>query len=201
MMSSKNILVIIPARAGSKRIKGKNIRPFNGVPLIEHSIIYAQKYIGSDIVISTDDALIAPIAEQYNVGIHWRKKHLAGDKTPTTDVVKDVIAHLEKRYDYIVLLQPTNPLRPRDMFEKAWDLLQEKKSDSLITVSENMRKLGKLEGSTFKPYTYTFGQRTQDLEPLFYENGLLYLCTYNFWDSRWNYLVNEILFDKIKRGQ
>tara|TARA_B100001057_G_C22860927_1_gene954477 strand:+ start:3623 stop:4294 length:672 start_codon:yes stop_codon:yes gene_type:complete len=178
MISSSKILVIIPARAGSKRIKGKNTKPFNGIALIEHSIKYAQSYIGGDIIISTDDKQIRSIAERYNVTVLWRNKGLAQDQTPTTDVVKDVIDRVDKIYDFVVLLQPSNPLRPKKMFEKALELLEEKKSDSLLTVSLNEHKLGKIKYSTFKPYTYEFGQRSQDLEPLYYENGLLYLFSY-----------------------
>ena len=178
MSSSNKILIIIPARAGSKRIKGKNIKSFNGFPLIEYSIKYAQIYIGGDIIISTDDEQIKSIGEQYNVPILWRDKSLAQDQTPTTDVVKDVIKRVNKTYDFVVLLQPSNPLRPKNMFKKAIKLLEEKKSDSLLTVSLNEHKLGKIKHSAFKPYNYDFGQRSQDLDPLYYENGLLYLCSY-----------------------
>ena len=178
MSFSSKILIIIPARAGSKRIKGKNTRSFNGFPLIEHSIRYAQSYIGGDIIISTDDKQIGSIAEKYSVTIVWRDESLAQDQTPTTDVVKDVIERVEKSYDFVVLLQPTNPLRPKKMFKEAIKLLQEKKNDSLITVSLCEHKLGKIKQSAFKPYNYEFGQRSQDLEPLYYENGLLYLCSY-----------------------
>lgn len=178
MSFSSKILIIIPARAGSKRIKGKNTRSFNGFPLIEHSIRYAQSYIGGDIIISTDDKQIGSIAEKYSVTIVWRDESLAQDQTPTTDVVKDVIERVEKSYDFVVLLQPTNPLRPKKMFKEAIKLLQEKKNDSLITVSLCEDKLGKIKQSAFKPYSYEFGQRSQDLEPLYYENGLLYLCSY-----------------------
>ena len=178
MSFSSKILIIIPARAGSKRIKGKNTRSFNGFPLIEHSIRYAQSYIGGDIIISTDDKQIGSIAEKYSVTIVWRDESLAQDQTPTTDVVKDVIERVEKSYDFVVLLQPTNPLRPKKMFKEAIKLLQEKKNDSLITVSLCEDKLGKIKHSAFKPYNYDFGQRSQDLDPLYYENGLLYLCSY-----------------------
>ena len=178
MISAPSILIIIPARAGSKRIKGKNTKPFNGFPLIEHSIKYAQNYIGGDIIISTDDKQIVSIAEQYNVPIQWRNVSLAQDQTPTTVVIKDVVTRVEKSYDLVALLQPTNPLRPKKMFKEALKLLEEKKSDSLLTVSLNEHKLGKIKHSAFKPYTYEFGQRSQDLEPLYYENGLLYVCSY-----------------------
>ena len=64
------------------------------------------------------------------------------------------------------------------MFKEALKLLEEKRCDSLLTVSLNEYKLGKIKHSFFKPYTYEFGQRSQDLKPLYYENGLLYLCSY-----------------------
>ncbi len=178
MNSSNKILVIIPARAGSKRIRGKNTKLFNGFPLIEHSIKYAQNYIGGDIIISTDDKQVESIAEQYNVPIQWRNESLAQDQTPTTDVVKDLLERVDKSYDFVVMLQPTNPLRPKKLFKEALKLLEEKRCDSLLTVSLNEHKLGKIKHSFFKPYTYEFGQRSQDLEPLYYENGLLYLCSY-----------------------
>ena len=178
MNSSNKILVIIPARAGSKRIRGKNTKLFNGFPLIEHSIKYAQNYIGGDIIISTDDKQVESIAEQYNVPIQWRNESLAQDQTPTTDVVKDLVERVDKSYDFVVMLQPTNPLRPKKLFKEALKLLEEKRCDSLLTVSLNEYKLGKIKHSFFKPYTYEFGQRSQDLKPLYYENGLLYLCSY-----------------------
>ena len=103
---------------------------------------------------------------------------MAQDQTPTTDVVKDVIERVDKTYDFVVLLQPTNPLRPKKMFKEALILLKEKKSDSLLTVSLNEHKLGKIKNSVFKAYNYEFGQRSQDLVPFYYENGLLYLCSY-----------------------
>ena len=107
MISAPSILIIIPARAGSKRIKGKKTKPFNGIPLVEHSIRYPQHCIGTDTVISTNDKQIELIAQQYNVPILWRDESLATDHTPTREVVKDVIAQTDKIYDYIVVLQPT----------------------------------------------------------------------------------------------
>ena len=103
---------------------------------------------------------------------------MAKDQTPTTDVVKDLVERVDKSYDFVVMLQPTNPLRPKKLFKEALKLLEEKRCDSLLTVSLNEYKLGKIKHSFFKPYTYEFGQRSQDLEPLYYENGLLYLCSY-----------------------
>ncbi|MBL6876012.1 MAG: acylneuraminate cytidylyltransferase family protein [Chitinophagales bacterium] len=176
MSQKPNILTIIPARGGSKRLPGKNIKELNGKPLMAYSIEYAQKHIKGDLVVSTDDEKIAQIAQQYGVEVLIRPAHLAQDDTSTTDVLSQVLLSAEKEYDFVVLLQPTNPLRPENLFQEAWSLLQKEGESSLLTVSLNQHKLGKIKGNHFRPHTYQFGQRSQDLEPLYYENGLLYIA-------------------------
>ena len=178
MCCYKEILIIIPARAGSKRIKGKNRRLLNGVPLIEYSIKYAKKHIPGDIIISTDDKLIAPIANKLDVPILWRKNNKAKDETTATEVVQDVLNNLNKTYNYVILLQPTSPLRTKDLFKEAWKLFQNNSSKSLITVSPNKNKLGVVNNTVYFPKTYNFGERSQSLKPLYYENGSLYLFSY-----------------------
>lgn len=175
MVNKPSILTIIPARGGSKRLPGKNIKELNGKPLLGYSIEYAQQFIEGDVLVSTDDEKIAQIAQQYDIEVQIRPTHLALDNTPTIDVLKYVLMSVEKEYDFVVLLQPTNPLRPENLFQEAWNLLQKEKGSSLLTVSLNQHKLGKLKGNHFQPYTYQFGQRSQDLDPLYYENGLLYI--------------------------
>ena len=168
-------LVIIPARAGSKRIAGKNRKELKGKPLIAYSIEYAQKHINADIIISSDDPLIHPIAESYGVSVLNRDASLAQDTSLTIDVLKDVIEQQSKEYENVVLLQPTNPLRPIGLFEKAWKAYQKSNENGLLTVTKNDKKLGTVSAEVYTPATYTFGQRSQDLEDLFYENGLLYI--------------------------
>jgi CMP-N-acetylneuraminic acid synthetase len=174
-MNIEEFLVVIPARAGSKRIKNKNRALFNNKPLITHSIEYAKERIGADIIINTNDKLIAPIAQKYGVEIMWREEHLAQDESSTLEVLKDVVKRANNKYKFIVLLQPTNPLRPKNLFKECLDLLSKNPNQSVITVGENKHKLGTINNKAYQPTSYCFGQRSQDLEPLFYENGLMYI--------------------------
>ncbi len=170
-------IAIIPARGGSKRFPQKNLQLLGGVPLIAHSILYAkaQQQI-HQIYVSTDDAAIKEVALAYGALVVDRPKELAGDFEPTITALQHVLQQLKEPVDNVVVLQPTNPLRPKELFCNAMKIFQEKALDSLFTVSRNHHKLGKIQNGRFVPYNYQFGQRSQDLEPLFYENGLLYLA-------------------------
>lgn len=177
---NKDILVVIPARKGSKRLPGKNSMPLAGKPLIAHSIDYAQKHIANaDIVVSTNDPAIVAIAEEYKVNVLHRSEALCQDHTPTSDVLQNVLEMLDVSYRYVVLLQPTNPLRPTGLFKKSFDHLLKHGADSLLSVSPNKRKLGTIDNHFFTPSSYHFGQRIQDLTPLFFENGLMYISAYD----------------------
>ena len=174
-------VIIIPARKGSKRLPKKNVLDLGGIPLIAHSIRYAQQFsnITKDIYITTDDEAVKLIAETYNVNVIERPKTIAGDNATTVSALKHVLETIKDNYDQVILLQPTNPLRPKHLLADAFKMFIEKDCDSLMTVSENDKKLGKIKNSNFEPFTYTMGQRSQDLEPLYYENGLLYIAKTN----------------------
>lgn len=170
-------IVIIPARGNSKRLLKKNILKFNGIPLIAHSILYAQanSQVSTDIYISTDDSEIKSVALSYGANVIDRPEALSRDNSTTASALKHVLESVGKTYDCVILLQPTNPLRPKRLIAEAYDKFLESNCDSLMTVSRNYKKFGKIINGHFKPYTYKMGQRTQDIEPLYYENGLLYI--------------------------
>jgi len=172
----KNI-AIIPARGGSKRLSNKNILPFDGLPLVAHSILYAQHNptIIDEIYVSTDCPQIKQIALDFGAQVMDRPARLSGDFEPTITALQHVIQELDYAIDNIVLLQPTNPLRPKKLLEEAYALFQQKGVDSLFTVSREYKKFGKITNNKYLPFNYHFGQRSQDLEPLFFENGLLYI--------------------------
>jgi N-acylneuraminate cytidylyltransferase len=172
-------VAIIPARGGSKRFPKKNIHALCGKPLIAYSIEYAKacEYV-EEVYVSTDSKEIAEVSMRYGAKILDRPDELAGDFVPTVDVLKDSVVRLEKQgveIDAVVLLQPTNPLRPSALIKEAIRKMEEGKNDSLCTVNRSNKKLGKIIDEKFVPWNYTFGQRSQDLEPLYYENGLLYI--------------------------
>lgn len=172
----KNI-AIIPARGGSKRIPEKNIQLFGELPLLVHSIRYAQanSEIIDEVYVSTDDESIKGIALSYGAKVIDRPEALSGDLEPTISAMKHVLQSLKGDIENVILLQPTNPLRPDNLLKESFEIYQKGKFDSLFTVTRNHQKLGKITDNKFQPFNYRIGQRSQDLEPLFFENGLLYI--------------------------
>ncbi|APY07544.1 acylneuraminate cytidylyltransferase [Winogradskyella sp. J14-2] len=185
----KNVVAIIPARGGSKRLANKNILPFGSIPLIAHSIKYAQHYNIKHIYVSTDDAQIKTIAKDYGAKIIDRPKALALDDSTTVSVLKHALEFLKEQFTDVILLQPTNPLRPKSLLKDAYSIYTQNNLTSLFTVSRDYKKLGKINNGNFIPFNYTFGQRSQDLEPLYYENGLLYITSKEL-------IKRDIIFDE-----
>lgn len=170
-------IAIIPARGGSKRLPGKNTKLLGGLPLIAHSILYAKANpeIIDAIYVSTDDAQIKAIAQEYGAIVIDRPESLSGDFEPTVSALKHVVQHVSA--ENIVLLQPTNPLRPENLLREAFAKFKGENRDSLFTVTRSFDKLGRIANDRFIPFNYSPGQRSQDLEPLYFENGLLYIST------------------------
>lgn len=176
MKNIKNI-AIIPVRGGSKRLPNKNILLLNNIPLLVYSINYAKanSQIIDKLIVSTDDEKIKQIALHNGVEVIVRPKSLAGDNEPTVTALKHVLENVEEQYDNVILLQATNPLRPKKTLKEAYTSFLKGNHDSLMTVSRNYDKLGKITNNKFIPFNYKIGQRSQDLEPLYFENGLLYI--------------------------
>ena len=169
-------IAIIPARGGSKRLPGKNTKLLGEIPLLAHSILYAKKHNFIDAVyVSTDDVVIKEIALQYGAIVIDRPQALSGDLEPTVSALKHVLESIDEIIENVILLQATNPLRPQNLLQNAFAIFQEQQTNSLFTVSRSHHKLGKIINNRFIPYNYEVGQRSQDLEPLYYENGLLYI--------------------------
>lgn len=170
-------IAIIPARGGSKRFPEKNVKLLGELPLLAHSILYAQQNssIIDDIYVSTDNKEIKKMALKYGAKVIDRPASISGDFEPTTSALKHVLQSIETDVENVVLLQPTNPLRPEQLLKEAIEIYQKENYESLFTVSRNHQKLGKIANDKFIPFNYSIGQRSQDLEPLFFENGLLYI--------------------------
>jgi N-acylneuraminate cytidylyltransferase len=170
-------IAIIPARGGSKRLPQKNIKLLDGIPLIAHSILYAKanKEIIDEIYVSTDDENIKKIALEFGAKVIDRPENISGDLEPTVSALRNVMEQIQDEVENVVLLQATNPLRPKELLHEAFDIYQKENYDSLFTVSRNYQKFGRIINDEYVPYNYEIGQRSQDLEPLFYENGLLYI--------------------------
>lgn len=172
-------VMLIPARGGSKRFPGKNIWPLMDKPLLAHSILYSQRVLpDTEIYVSTDSKEIADVACYNGAKVIWRPEELSGDLSTSDSVLQHAAIELlsvGKEFDYMIHIQATNPLRPEGMMEEALLNIESGRYDSLFTVSPLVRKLGRLVDGRFVPWNFVFGQRSQDMETLYFENGLLYI--------------------------
>ena len=131
-MTSPKILITICARGGSKGIPKKNIKPLNGRPLIGYSTETARKFAAehnADITLSTDDANIKKAAEQFNLSVDYeRPSKLATDAAGKIEVIRDVLFYEEnarnKKYDYVLDLDVTSPLRTIEDLNHAFEIIK-----------------------------------------------------------------------------
>jgi CMP-N,N'-diacetyllegionaminic acid synthase len=179
---NKTFLAIIPARGGSKRLPRKNLLDLCGKPLIAWSIEAAlkSKYI-SKVIVSSDDEEILNIAKEYKADFIKRPDELASDTATTFDALKHTLENVEK-YDYVVLLQPTSPLRSEKHIDEAIELLKEKNADAIISVCEMEHSPlwsntldENLDMSNFLR-DEVLNKRSQDLPKYYRLNGAIYIC-------------------------
>jgi CMP-N,N'-diacetyllegionaminic acid synthase len=127
-----NILITLCARGGSKGIPKKNVRMLNGYPLIYYSIKAARSFSRAydcDIALSTDDSEIKAIAANYGIGTDYtRPQNLAGDTAGKVDVIREILLWEErrgsKRYDFVLDLDVTSPLRTTEDLLTAFTIIQ-----------------------------------------------------------------------------
>ena len=136
MIDGKRVLAIIPARAGSKRVKNKNIRELGGVPLIGWTLkdLHKSKYIDLAYV-STDSLEIQKVVTDFGIeSFPLRSPDLATDHSSSADVITDILLHRKVGYDIIVLLQPTSPLRTVEHIDLALEQFINTNAGSVISV-------------------------------------------------------------------
>lgn len=142
MFNNNKILVVIPARGGSKRIPRKNTRLLADKPLIVYSIETAQssEYV-DDVVVSTDDSEISFIAEKFGAGVIRRSEELANDDVPLDPIVYEAMVQKEKQtfdeYDIVITIQPTSPLLETSTLNKAIEKFEDFSIDSVVGVHDD----------------------------------------------------------------
>ena len=147
---SPSIVALIPARAGSKRVPDKNIRPLAGHPLIAYTISAAlQSEIFSAVIVSTDSQLYADIAKYYGAEVPYlRPPELAGDLSPDIEWVEYTLNRLRqdgRKYHCFSILRPTSPFRLAETIQRAWRAFKNEKGvDSLRAVEVCRQHPGKM---------------------------------------------------------
>ncbi|WP_431163723.1 cytidylyltransferase domain-containing protein [Flagellimonas beolgyonensis] len=187
MISSNNILVVIPARAGSKGIPGKNIKLLGDKPLIAHSIEIAKAIVPmEDICVSTDGIDIKQVAEQFGISVPFiRPSSLASDTAGTYEVLLHALNYFEskgKEYNIVVLLQPTSPFRKLTHVKEALAIYEEE-IDMVVSVKETKsnpyynlfeEKGGFLEKSKKGDFS-----GRQEIPKVYEYNGAIYIINAN----------------------
>lgn len=140
MLNGKRVVAVIPARGGSKSVPGKNIRALGGKPLLAWSIEVAQQVSEIDrIIVSTDDAEIASIGRTYGAEVYARPSDLATDEALVIDALKDLLQTLQaerEMLEWVVLLEPTCPLRIADDVCGCLNLIAQGGYDSVATFKD-----------------------------------------------------------------
>lgn len=188
MYQDKTFLAIIPARGGSKRLPRKNVLDLAGKPLVAWTIEAALgcSYI-DDVMVTTDDEEIAEVAKLFGANVPFlRPAALASDTATTYDAIKHTVDfyqdQLGKSFDYVVLLQPTSPLRTTQHISEAIELLSQNDADAIISVCEVDHS--PLWSNTL-PEDHSMSnfirdevknKRSQDLERFYRINGAIYIC-------------------------
>ena len=211
MINGKSVLAIIPARGGSKGLPGKNIKELCGKPLIAWTIEQAKSCDDSDrIVVSTDDEEIAEVAKKYSAEVPFvRPPELASDTATTIDVIFHAInwlkEHEDYRPEYILLLQPTSPLRSGEDINGAIQMLKDKDVRAVVSVCEtdhypwwsNILPADDNMKDFLRPEI--LNKRRQDL-PVFYRlNGAIYLADTDYLREQNSFLGPDTFAYKMSK--
>ena len=176
-------IAIITARGGSKRIPRKNIRPFLGKPILEYSIAAAlQTGLFEEVMVSTDDAEIAQIAQQAGAKVpFFRSEETANDFATTADVIAEVLtayAQTGKEFQAACCIYPTAPFVTANILSTAMQLLEQEQADCVIPVvrfSFPPQRGVIINNNKINPkWPENMAKRSQDLEPLYHDCGQFY---------------------------
>jgi N-acylneuraminate cytidylyltransferase len=140
MLNGKRVIAVIPARGGSKSVSGKNIRPLGGKPLLAWSTDIARQVSEVDrVIVSTDDAEIASVGRSCGAEVYERPPHLATDEALVIDALKDLLQTLRaegETPEWVILLEPTCPLRTVNDVRDCLKLVAEGGYDSVATFKD-----------------------------------------------------------------
>ncbi len=200
------ILGFIPARSGSTRLKNKNLKKFLGKPLLYHTVKFVKKLKLSHILVSSDSEKIKNIELKLNIKNNYlRPKKLSNKNSQLTDAIFDALNWLmtnkKKKFDAVMVFQPTTPYRDLIETKKIIRLFKKKKLDSLATVSkvdehpQFIYRVNKGKNWDFILKKRVDSLNKQDLvENFFYENGHIYLCSVKFLKKNKKFVIKNKTF-------
>jgi CMP-N,N'-diacetyllegionaminic acid synthase len=214
MIGGNRVLALIPARGGSKGLPGKNIRPMCGKPLIAWTIEKANlsKYLDM-VLVTTDCQQIADIAKQYGAHVPFlRPDDLATDVSSTYDAIRHALEYLRAKkgqsYDYVVLMEPTSPLREDDDIDQMLERLFQMSDDfdSIISIGEVVEHpsiVQRVRGSNLEPFCPELRQTTrrQDNEPAYFPYGVAYIAKTNVLLAESTFYTRRCTYYRLKRYQ
>jgi len=196
------ILAIIPARSGSKRIPKKNIRILYGKPLLVYTIdaVKNSNHV-TRFIVSTEDDKIAQVSQSFGAEVIMRPPELARDDSPTEDVIINVLEQLRNKEQYtpdlIILLQPTSPLRTTEDIDTAIKTFLTSTRDSLISVTEYDHTpywAFRIEKGVLKPeFTQGSLKRSQDVPKLYRPNGSIFITRMETFLKNRSFYTNQII--------
>ena len=196
-MKKSKVLGLIPARGGSKGLPRKNIRLLAGRPLISWTINSAlkSKYINS-VVVSTEDREIADISKKCGAEVpFFRPKKLSQDKSLRNEVVLHALNSI-KGFDYVVLLQPTSPLRRTIDIDQSIELCVKSEMPFCVSVTKAEKNpywmfTIKKNGGLSSILSGQIPNRRQDVEPIYILNGAVYVTDVKWLIKQKNYVYSE----------
>ncbi len=195
-------LAMITARGGSKRIPRKNIKEFNGKPIMAYSIEAAIRSGAFDeVMVSTDDQEIAEIARKYGASVPFmRSEKTANDFATTVDVIDEVISEYHNRgkdFDVFACIYPTAPFITADKLKEAVEKLSSSDADSLIPVVRfsypPQRAMEIRDGRLVFRQPENLSKRSQDLEPHYHDAGQFYVVKTESFLKNKGIMVGQIL--------
>ena len=198
MLKNKKILAVITAREGSKRLPNKNILDLAGKPLIAWTIDEAKKSNFIDkLIVSTNSVKIAEISKKYGAEVPFiRPKELANDTADSMSVLKHSIEFFKNEYDYVLLLQPTSPLRTVDDINDAIKMINE---ETIAVVSVCKTEHSPLWSNTLPEdlsmanfiHPEIKNKRSQDLPKYYRLNGAIYIAEINYFYQNDGFIGNS----------
>ena len=182
MLDNKSFIAIVPARGGSKRLPGKNLLLLGGKPLLQWTLeaASASKYL-DEIIVSSDDPEILSVATENGVSAQLRPNELSSDTAGTVDTVLYALSKYAEDFDYVVLLQPTSPLRNVDDIDFSIEKIIERAVASVTTVVEAEHnplwtiRLPRNHSLAELADAAAVNKRSQDLPKFFRLNGAVYV--------------------------